>query len=132
MTVHKTSRFYETEPVDYQDQDWFVNVAVQIETALTPGDLLVALKNIEKKMGRKNTSVRFGPRTLDLDIILYDDLVLQTAALTIPHPRMHERRFVLIPVCDIAPDAVHPINGKTVRQMLAALRDADGQQVNDY
>lgn len=132
VTVNRMSRFYETEPVDYRDQDWFVNAAVRIQTVLNPFELLDALKEIERILGRKDTPIRFGPRMLDLDIILYDDLVLQTPKLVIPHPRMHERRFVLIPLCDIAPNAEHPVMHQNIRQLRDALRADTHQQVVDF
>ncbi|MDX9789091.1 MAG: 2-amino-4-hydroxy-6-hydroxymethyldihydropteridine diphosphokinase [Desulfobacterales bacterium] len=131
VIIKKTSQFYETEPVDYRDQDWFVNAALRLKTVLSPFDLLDALKRVEKKVGRKENPVRFGPRVLDLDIILYDDLVLSAPNLIIPHPRMHERRFVLKPICDIAPDTVHPVMQRTIRQLLNALKDEKHQHMVD-
>ena len=95
------SPVYQTEPVDYRDQDWFVNYAVKIETTLDPFSLLDTLKSIERDAGRARDAVRFGPRVLDLDIMLYDAMVVDTLKLVIPHPRMHKRHFVLKPICDI-------------------------------
>jgi len=115
------SGFYETEPVDFTDQDWFINAVVQIETALSPQELLHFLKTIQFESGRKESMVRFGPRVLDLDILLYDDWILNTAELTIPHPRMHKRRFVLVPICDINPEILHPVLGCSIRQLLLDL-----------
>lgn len=120
------SRFYRSEPVDYVDQDWFVNAVVQVETSLDPNQLLDRLKQIEIRAGRKRDQVRFGPRVLDLDLLLYDDLVIDSPDLAIPHPRMHKRRFVLLPFCDIDPAALHPALGKEMRHLLAGL-DKRGQ-----
>ena len=103
------SPFYRTAPQDFLDQDWFVNAAVKVETTLTPHELLAATRLVQDQLGRKQPSVRFGPRVLDLDIVLYQDVVMQTPELTIPHPRMHKRRFVLQPVYDIDPSVVHPV-----------------------
>jgi len=117
------SRFYRTEPVDYSDQDWFVNAVVQIETPSEPAVLFMELKSIEKDLGRKKDAIRFGPRILDLDILLYDSLTIETAELIIPHPRMHKRRFVLEPMCDIDPHRVHPV----LKKDMQSLRDALGE-----
>lgn len=112
------SFFYETEPVDYLDQRWFVNAAVKIETFFDPFNLLMRLKTIESESGRNFKEVRFGPRILDLDIIFYDNRLLDTDQLVIPHPRMHLRRFVLQPLCDIAPKMVHPLLKKNMEELL--------------
>ena len=98
--VKKISNFYKTDPVGYLNQDCFLNGAIKIETNLSPEDLLKFLKNIEKKLKRKKT-IKNGPRTIDLDILLYDDLIINTPNLTIPHPRMLEREFVLKPLKEI-------------------------------
>jgi 2-amino-4-hydroxy-6-hydroxymethyldihydropteridine diphosphokinase len=113
--------FYQTEPVDYEDQDWFVNTAIKIETTLDPYELLKKLKCIEQQVGRQPSVVRFGPRILDMDIILFDQIVLNSAQLQIPHPRMHKRRFVLQPICDIEPEVLHPVREKTVCELLSEL-----------
>ena len=89
------SRFYRTEPVDFRDQDWFVNYVIKIDTSLKPGALLRLLQQIQQDAGRIQDTVRFGPRKLDLDILLYDDLIINSPDLEIPHPRMHKREFVL-------------------------------------
>ena len=125
------SPIYRTEPVDYQDQDWFVNYAVKIETEIDPLSLLNFLKSIEQAAGRMPHSIRFGPRVLDLDIILYDDVVQHDSGLTIPHPRMHKRRFVLKPICDIDPDIIHPVLRQKLRCLLENLDDA-GQGIVEY
>ncbi len=125
------SKFYKTEPVDYRDQDWFVNAVIEVETGLNPFGLLKRLKEIERETGRTEPSIRFGPRVLDLDIILFDDAVISDPGLEIPHPRMHKRCFVLRPLCDIAPDINHPVFGKDMRQLLDSVDDND-QKVLEY
>ena len=119
------SKFYKTEPVHYKDQDWFVNCVVKIETPLDPFELLHELKSIERDTGREYTPIRFGPRTLDLDIVLYDDLVKNSTDLIIPHPRMHKRRFVLRPMCDIDPKIVHPVLKKNMQTLLNVLDETE-------
>ncbi len=129
--VKSTSAFYKTSPVDYKDQEWFVNVVFKIQTGLDPLDLLKKLKKIEKDAGRLDDSIRFGPRLLDMDIIFYDDIVLNSAELVIPHPRMHKRAFVLTGLCDIDPDAVHPVVKKDVKYLLSNIKDKN-QKVLKY
>ena len=119
--------FYETEPVDYTDQGWFLNTAIKIITPLPPLDLLSRMQAIQKKMGRKEGGIRFGPRTLDLDLILYQDRVMHSDRLVLPHPRMHKRRFVLQPICDIDPTVVHPVLGQDVKTLLNQLCESDQQ-----
>ena len=125
------SLIYQTEPVDYEDQDWFVNYAVKIETTLDPFSLLDTLKSIERNAGRTGDTVRFGPRVIDLDIILYDAMVVNTINLEIPHPRMHKRRFVLKPICDIDPDIIHPVFKQTMQALLEKI-DTKGQRITEY
>jgi 2-amino-4-hydroxy-6-hydroxymethyldihydropteridine diphosphokinase len=125
------SRFYATEPVDYADQDWFINAAVKIATPLSPHALLKRLIAIQRAAGRKVDTVRFGPRILDLDIIFYADRVIEDRELQIPHPRMHKRRFVLQPVCDIDPRIVHPLLHQNVQGLLDQLGE-EGQRVCLY
>ncbi|MDY6838982.1 MAG: 2-amino-4-hydroxy-6-hydroxymethyldihydropteridine diphosphokinase [Thermodesulfobacteriota bacterium] len=117
------SPFYETEPVYLEDQDWFINAAALIRTCLEPEAFLARLQAIEQRMGPRVDSPRFGPRVLDLDILFFDDLVLQGSELSVPHPRLHERRFVLKPLSDIAARFVHPVLGETVGSLLASLKD---------
>jgi 2-amino-4-hydroxy-6-hydroxymethyldihydropteridine diphosphokinase len=119
LDVHvlRASRIYETEPVDYVDQAWFLNQVVEAETALFPMQLLTRIARIERELGRTRT-VPKGPRTLDIDILFYAEAVVHTARLEIPHPRMAERRFVLLPLAELAPDLRHPVTRLSVRQML--------------
>ena len=129
--VIDNSLVYQTEPVDYKDQDWFVNYVVKIETALDPFSLLDTLKSIEGEAGRTRDAVRFGPRVLDLDIILYDAIVVDTPRLVIPHPRMHKRCFVLRPICDIDPSIIHPVFHRTMQSLLEDI-DAKDQRIAEY
>jgi len=125
------SLFYATEPVDYKDQDWFINIVVKIETFFDAFELLEQLKKIESKAGRIGSEKRFGPRILDMDIIFYDDLVIKSPKLVVPHPRMHKRRFVLKPICDIDPTIVHPVLQKNMKYLLDKL-GVEGQRIVQY
>ncbi|MFZ1987084.1 MAG: 2-amino-4-hydroxy-6-hydroxymethyldihydropteridine diphosphokinase [Desulfatitalea sp.] len=125
------SPFYETAPVDYKDQGWFLNAALKIQTARAPLDLLACMQAVQTAVGRKDGGARFGPRILDLDIIFYEALVMNTPELTIPHSRMHKRRFVLQPMCDIDPLAVHPVLGRNVKSLLKQLT-ADDQTLRPF
>lgn len=121
--LERRSDLYLTEPVDGPPQDWFVNAVAQGRTALAPEALLAACLEVEREAGRVRRE-RNGPRTLDLDLLLFGDTVSDAPALTLPHPRLHERRFVLVPLCDLAPEGVHPRLGRTFRELLAVCPDA--------
>jgi 2-amino-4-hydroxy-6-hydroxymethyldihydropteridine diphosphokinase len=121
VVVQKVSSFHETEPVGGPPgQGTYLNAAAALETSLEPLALLRVLQEIEHRFGRVRT-VRWGARTLDLDLLLFDDRILETAELTIPHPHLSERRFVLEPLAEIAPDAVDPVTRTTVSRMLAQI-----------
>ncbi len=122
IRVVKQSSIYETEPLGFRDQDWFLNCAIEIESLLSPRELLEALLEIEQGMGRQRTRP-MGPRIIDIDILLYGNEDIQSDELTIPHPRMTERKFVLVPLSEIAPNAVHPPTAKTVSRLLAMTGD---------
>jgi 2-amino-4-hydroxy-6-hydroxymethyldihydropteridine diphosphokinase len=119
-TVKATSGLYETEPVNFFDQPWFLNCVVALETGKTPRELLTHALAIEEGMGRRRTREK-GPRNIDIDILLFGDRVIEEPGLKIPHPAMHERRFVLEPLAEIAPRVLHPMIKKTARQLLAGL-----------
>src|SRR6266852_3816850 len=126
VAIAKVSSFYETEPVDFLDQPWFLNCVVEAETHFDPFMLLRALREIETRMGSKKVVAK-GPRLIDMDILLYGNEAIDTPELQVPHPRMHQRRFVLAPLAEIAPRARHPVLGLTAAEMLA--RAADKSQV---
>jgi 2-amino-4-hydroxy-6-hydroxymethyldihydropteridine diphosphokinase len=114
------SSVYETEPTDRVDQPWFLNVVLRARTQLAPTELLAVCKAIERRLGRR-PGPRFGPRPIDIDILLYDRKTIDQKNLTVPHPRMHERRFVLVPLQEIAPDATDPRSGRPFAETLAGL-----------
>ncbi|HXK07856.1 MAG TPA: 2-amino-4-hydroxy-6-hydroxymethyldihydropteridine diphosphokinase [Verrucomicrobiae bacterium] len=118
----RVSPVYETEPVDYKAQAWFLNLVAEVETGLFPRQLLAQTRRIERELGRVRTLPK-GPRTIDIDILLFGAAVMRTPELEIPHPRMAERRFVLQPLADLAPDLRHPVTHRSVREMLAGLAD---------
>ena len=122
VSVFRVSSVYETEPVDYLEQPWFLNCALEAETELPALDLLRALGQIESQMGSKKPIAK-GPRLIDLDILLYDNEIIDTPELQVPHPRMHLRRFVLQPLAEIAPKLLHPVSHLPISALLAATPD---------
>src|SRR5579863_3017584 len=118
--VAAVSSFYETEPVEFTAQAWFLNCAVALDTEKTPQQLLARILEIEQQLGRRREQKK-GPRIIDLDILLFGNSIVDDPGLTIPHPAMHERRFVLEPLAEIAPDALHPVLQQTIRELRDAL-----------
>jgi len=122
------SSLYETEPVGYLGQPHFLNAVVAVESVLAPADLLRALLDIERDLGRTR-SFPSAPRTLDLDLLLVDNVILDTTDVTLPHPRLHQRAFVLVPLAELNPEMVHPVSGQTMGQLLGALPDRSGVEI---
>ena len=122
VTLQKISSVYKTDPVGYEAQAEFLNGVATIQTSLSSLSLLHTLKNIETAIGRKHR-IRWGPREIDLDILIYGDLCLQTEKLVVPHPEMHLRHFVLVPLAEIAPDLVHPVFQESIQTLLDRLDD---------
>ena len=132
LSVHKdinivaTSSFYETEPWQMEAENWFVNAVVQITTTLSPEALLEETQRIEVQLGRiKNSSEKYADRTIDIDLLFYDDLIMHTGELTIPHPLMHKRAFMLVPMLEIAQDYVHPLFKKTISDLYDELENPE-------
>lgn len=125
ITVVRRSSLYETEPRDVTDQPWFMNMAVMCETRYSPTQLMKELLRIEKEMGRdrSTTAIRRGPRLIDLDILLYDESIIEEPELTVPHPRILERRFVLEPLVELAPLLTDPRTGRAFAEALPSVRD---------
>jgi len=131
IDVISVSNLYETEPVGVKDQPDFLNCVVKIETELAPRELLKTLKGVEARIGRR-PGPRWGPRRIDLDILFYGDLTLNEDDLVIPHPRAHERLFVLMPLFEIAPDLIHPSLGRSIRELIADLKCEKSQGIRLY
>ncbi|MGB8542828.1 MAG: 2-amino-4-hydroxy-6-hydroxymethyldihydropteridine diphosphokinase [Candidatus Acidiferrales bacterium] len=122
VNVIQESSLYETEPVETSSKSWFLNCVIEAETKLLPPQLMHTLLDIERSLGRRRRVLR-GPRFIDMDILLYDDRVVSANHLEIPHPRMAERRFVLVPFAEIAPEILHPVFKKTIAELLSETPD---------
>ena len=116
IIIKKTSSIYETQPVGLQNQPWFLNQVVEIETEFSPDDLLVEIKKVENSMGR-SSAIRNAPRIIDIDILLADAMIVDSTELKIPHPRLLERKFALIPLVEISPEVVHPSARKSIKKL---------------
>ena len=125
LRTGKVSSIYDTEPIGNVNQPRFLNLACQVYTRLAPRELLTLAKGIELKLGRA-LGKSSAPRPIDIDILFYGDLVIETPELVIPHPRLTERAFVLVPLTEIAPDLVHPVSGKTVKELMSAVTEVQG------
>lgn len=123
--VLEISPFYSTEPVGVEDQNWYTNAVIAIHTSLKAEELIKVLLGIEKGMGRIRTLNRWESRTIDLDILLFGDEIINKKNLKVPHPLMNKRRFVMAPIADIAPEKIHPVLGKTMAQILVEIPDTE-------
>jgi 2-amino-4-hydroxy-6-hydroxymethyldihydropteridine diphosphokinase len=128
ISIEKVSPIYETDPVGFTDQPLFLNLAIKLKTSLSPQELLSKMHEVEKELDRQRVQ-KWGPRTIDLDILLYNSVSIQTEALEIPHPRMLERAFVLVPLSEIAPDNVYPDKGISLKRVLCEQRDKEGVRI---
>ena len=128
--VVKESALYKTEPIGITDQDWFFNQVVEVETELSPLELLYACLATEEEIGRiRNPDEKWGPRPIDVDLLFYHDQVINTTELTVPHPELVDRRFILVPLSEIAPDFRHPTRRKTIQELLTKLNETDAAEV---
>jgi 2-amino-4-hydroxy-6-hydroxymethyldihydropteridine diphosphokinase len=125
-TVTQRSAFYETEPMEVTDQPWFLNCAVELDTELMPKQFIGAVLDVERSMGRKRIKKK-GPRTIDIDVVLFGKSIVEMKGLTVPHPAMHLRRFVLEPMVEIAPEVRHPVFKRSMRELRDALPAGAGQ-----
>lgn len=134
MRLVAQAPFYRTEPVGLYEQPWYINSVIALESHLEPQALLRTLLALETEFGRnRHLEERWGPRHLDLDLLFHGDRIVNTRALCLPHPRLHQRRFVLRPLCDVAPHFIHPVFGKTVDTLLQEVNDgARVERVSSY
>ncbi len=119
--IKALSPFYRTQPVGIEGDNWFINVVLSVNTSLSPAELIDMLLEIEKQMGRTRSEIRWESRIIDLDVLLIGNEIINDKNLTVPHPRMHTRRFVMAPMTDIAPDLVHPVQGKSMAEILSEI-----------
>ena len=129
LQVRRVSSIWETEPQERRDQPWFLNLVLEAETSLMPRQLLARVQKIERRLGRKRLSPK-GPRTIDIDILLYGKFVIESQELVVPHLKLAERRFVLEPMCELAPDLRHPVLRRTMRELLAGTLGQAVRRVN--
>ena len=129
LKILRVSSVYETEPMELRSQPWFLNVAVEAETSLFPMQLLTRIRKIEQTLGRRRLLAK-GPRTIDIDILLYGNFVIESVDLVVPHLRLTERRFVLEPMAELVPELRHPVLRRTMRELLGATRGQTVRQVN--
>jgi 2-amino-4-hydroxy-6-hydroxymethyldihydropteridine diphosphokinase len=122
-TLMAVSPVYETGPLGFKSNDQFLNLVVVLETELTPVKILNCIMNIENGLGRKRRKGKYVSRTIDIDLLFYENIIIENSELIIPHPRMHERKFVLVPFCDIAPDYIHPVFQRSIRELLDSTED---------
>jgi 2-amino-4-hydroxy-6-hydroxymethyldihydropteridine diphosphokinase len=128
--VHLSS-VYETEPWGFRSEDLFLNMVAEVETKLKPSGLLGRILMIEANMGRLRSGKEYSSRIIDLDILLYGEVIMETKSLVIPHPKLHERRFVLVPLCEIAPDLMHPVLKKKIKTLLQECKDNGVVRLHD-
>ncbi|MDD5541965.1 MAG: 2-amino-4-hydroxy-6-hydroxymethyldihydropteridine diphosphokinase [Acidobacteriia bacterium] len=121
LILKRASSIYKTSPVDFVDQEWFLNQVLRMETSWAPERLLIQCREIETALGRVR-AISKGPRTIDIDILLFDEVIFKSPELTIPHPRLAERKFVLVPLCEIAPRLLHPVLRKSMQELLDSLQ----------
>jgi 2-amino-4-hydroxy-6-hydroxymethyldihydropteridine diphosphokinase len=122
-SIIKSSPVYETEPWGFKSKDYFLNIVIEVETKLKPSGLLGRILMVEANMGRLRDSKGYSSRIIDIDILFYGSRKFEQKTLVIPHPRLHKRRFILVPLCEIAPDMVHPVFGKTMKVLLKECKD---------
>jgi 2-amino-4-hydroxy-6-hydroxymethyldihydropteridine diphosphokinase len=122
-TLVAVSPVYETEPFGFDSNDRFLNIVVAIETILDPNEILERIRIIENRLGRERETGKYVSRTIDIDLLFYGNQIIDNAELIVPHPRLHERKFVLVPLCDIAPGFIHPVLNRSIKEILESSKD---------